>query len=83
MDELKVTENIILLTLKELNISKSPGPDEIGARLLTELSPAPSQTGAIPPNFDQIFHFGNRSVPCYLRLLHGCLSLQANCSLFP
>ena len=38
MDELKVTENIILLTLKELNISKSPGPDEIGARLLTELS---------------------------------------------
>ena len=39
MDELKVTENIILLTLKELNISKSPGPDEIGARLLIELSP--------------------------------------------
>ena len=38
MDELKVTENIILLTLKELNISISPGPDEIGARLLTELS---------------------------------------------
>ena len=38
MDELKVTENIILLTLKELNINKSPGPDEIGARLLTELS---------------------------------------------
>ena len=38
MDELKVTENIILLTLKELNISKSPGPDEIGARLLIELS---------------------------------------------
>ena len=38
MDELKVTENIILLTLKELNISKSPGTDEIGARLLTELS---------------------------------------------
>ena len=38
MDELKVTENIILLTLKELNISKPPGPDEIGARLLTELS---------------------------------------------
>ena len=38
MDELKVTENIILLTLKELNIGKSPGPDEIGARLLIELS---------------------------------------------
>ena len=54
MDELKVTENIILLTLKELNIRKSPGPDEgalkelnirkspgpdeIGARLLIELS---------------------------------------------
>ena len=38
MDELKVTENIILLTLKELNISKLPGPDEIGARLLIELS---------------------------------------------
>ena len=38
MDEPKVTESIILLTLKELNISKSPGPDEIGARLLTELS---------------------------------------------
>ena len=38
MDELKVTENIILLTLKELNVSKSPGPDEIGARLLIELS---------------------------------------------
>ena len=38
MDELKVTENIILLTLKELNISKSPGPDKINARLLIELS---------------------------------------------
>ena len=38
MDELKVTENIILLTLKELNVSKSPGPDEIAARLLIELS---------------------------------------------
>ena len=38
MDELKVTENIILLMSKKLNISKSPGPDKIGARLLMELS---------------------------------------------
>ena len=38
MDELKVTENIVLLMLKKLNISKSPGPDEKGARLLMELS---------------------------------------------
>ena len=38
MDELIVTENIVLLMLKKLNISKSPGPDEKGARLLMELS---------------------------------------------
>ena len=38
MDELKVTEKIILLTLKKRNISKSPGLDEIGAILLMELS---------------------------------------------
>ena len=38
MDELKVTENIVLLTLKQFNISKLPGPDDIGAILLMELS---------------------------------------------
>ena len=38
MDELKVTEKIILFMLKKLNISQSPGHDEIGARLLMELA---------------------------------------------
>ena len=38
MDKLTITENTILSILKELNISKSPGPDEISTRLLMELS---------------------------------------------
>ena len=38
MEELTITESKILLALKSLNISKSPGPDQIGARLLVELS---------------------------------------------
>ena len=38
MDKLTITENTILSILKELNISKSPGPDEINTRLLMELS---------------------------------------------
>ena len=38
MDKLTVTENTILSILKELNISKSPGPDEISTRQLMELS---------------------------------------------
>ena len=38
MEELTITESKILLALKSLNINKSPGSDEIGARLLVELS---------------------------------------------
>ena len=38
MEELTIIESNILLALKSLNINKSPGPDEIGARLLVELS---------------------------------------------
>ena len=38
MEEFKITERKILLALKSLNINKSPGSDEIGARLLVELS---------------------------------------------
>ena len=38
MEELTVTDSKILLALKSLNINKSPGPDEKGARLLVELS---------------------------------------------
>ena len=38
MDKLTITEDTILQILKELNISKSPGPDEISTRLLMELS---------------------------------------------
>ena len=38
MEELTITENKILLALKSLNINKFPSPDEIGARLLVELS---------------------------------------------
>ena len=38
MDKLNITENIILSILKELNISKAPGPYEISTRLLMELS---------------------------------------------
>ena len=37
-EELIIAECKILLALKSLNISKFPGPDEIGARLLEELS---------------------------------------------
>jgi len=37
MDKLTITDNTILSILKEPNISKSPGPDEISARLLMEL----------------------------------------------
>ena len=36
MEELTITERKILLVLK--NINKSPGPDEIGVRLLVEHS---------------------------------------------
>ena len=32
MDKLTIAENTILSILKELNISKSPGPDEISTR---------------------------------------------------
>ena len=32
MDKLTITENTILSILKELNITKSPGPDEISTR---------------------------------------------------
>ena len=65
MDELKVTENIILLTLKELNISKSPGTDEIGARLLTELS----ENICIPDKWKDakisaIYKKGNKKLAC-------------------
>ena len=83
MDELKVTENIILLTLKELNISKSPGPDEIGARLLTELSEnicLPLQkifetsikTSSIPDEWKDakisaIYKKGNKKLACNYR----------------
>ena len=38
MEGLTVTESKILLPLKSININKSPGPDEMGARLLVELS---------------------------------------------
>ena len=38
MDKLTITENTILQILKQLNISKSPGLDEISTRLLMELS---------------------------------------------
>ena len=38
MDKFNITENTIFPILKELNISKSPGPDEISTRLLMELS---------------------------------------------
>ena len=38
MEKLTITESKILLPLKSLNLNKSPGPDEIGARLLVELS---------------------------------------------
>ena len=34
MDQLNITENTILSILKELNIDKSPGPEEISTRLL-------------------------------------------------
>ena len=38
MYKLTITENTILSILKELSISKSPGPNEISTRLLMELS---------------------------------------------
>ena len=38
MEELTIIESNILLALKSQNKNKSPGPDEIGARLLVELS---------------------------------------------
>ena len=38
MDTLNITEDTILSILKERNISKSPGPDELNTRLLMELS---------------------------------------------
>ena len=37
-EELTITEIKILLPLKSLNINKSPGPEELGARLQVELS---------------------------------------------
>ena len=38
MEGLTITESIILLALKNLNKSKSPGPGEVGASLTVELS---------------------------------------------
>ena len=38
MGKLTITENTILSILKDLNINKSPGPDEISTRLLMKLS---------------------------------------------
>ena len=80
MDELKVTENIILLTLKKFNITKLPGPDEIGTRLLMELSEnichtlrkiseTPIKTSSIPDEWKDakisaIYKKGNKKLAC-------------------
>ena len=83
MEELTTTESQILLALKTLNISKSPGPDEIGARLLVELSKSichpirtlfetSIKTASIPNdwkegNISDIYKKGNKSLLCNYR----------------
>ena len=78
MEELTITEGKILLALKSLNINKSPGPDEIGARILVELLKSISQpirtifetsikTASSIPNdwkgkFSAIYKKGNKSL---------------------
>ena len=72
MDELKVTENIILLTLKKLNISKSPGPDEIGCHPLWKIFEMSIKTSSIPDEWKDakisaMHKKGNKKLACNYR----------------
>ena len=75
IEELTITESKILLALKSLNINESPGPDEIGDRLLVELSKSISHplrkiyetTASIPNDWKDgkisaIYKKGNKSL---------------------
>ena len=94
MAELTLTESKILLPLKSLNISKSPGPDETGARLLVELSKpifhplrtifkTSIKTASIPNDWKEgtisaIYKKGNKSLASNYRPV-SITSILCNC----